>query len=128
MLSTMKKMNQANSDIHEYNREHVSESGQHRGEGISFSKLKARVSRAWGRDDDVIDVADYAILTVRTDFGIYQTGDCERYQADGQKADCPSTVVIYGAECRLEGHVRGIKGRLDEIEDGLHLRISDQDE
>ena len=128
MLSTMKKMNQANSDTHEDDREHVSESGQHRGEGISFSKLKARLSRAWGTHADVIDVADYSILRVRTDFGVYQTGDCERYQADGQKSECPSTAVIYGAACRIEGHVNGIKGRLDENEDGLHLRISDQEE
>ncbi len=124
----MKKMNQANSDIHGYNREQVSESGQHRGEGVSFNKFKAQLSRAWGARDDIINVADYSILTVRTDFGVYQTGDCERHQADGQKADCPSTAVIYGAACSIEGHVSGIKGRLDENEDGLHLRVSDQDE
>jgi hypothetical protein len=124
----MKKMNQANSNIHEHNRGHVSESNQRSGEGVSFSKLKAQFLQMRRTHSNMIDVADYAELTVRTDNGVYQPGDCERHHADSQEGDCSSTSVIYGAACRIEGHVCDIRGCLDENEDASQARISDREE
>lgn len=124
----MKKMNQANSNIHDNNRGHVSENNQRSGEGVSFSKLKAQFLDMYRSHSNMIDVADYAKLTVQTDNGVYQPGDCERYHADSQEGDCPSTSVIYGAACRIEGHVCDIRGCLDDDDDTSQARISDREE
>lgn len=128
MLRTMKKLNQANSNIHEHSRGHASESNRRSGEGVSFSKLKAQFLQMRRTHSNMIDVADYEELTVQTDNGVYQPGDCERYHADSQEGDCPSTSVVYGAACRIEGNVCEISGCLDENEDVSQARISDREE
>jgi len=128
MLTTMKKMNRDSYNIPEQNNGHVSESNQRPAGRVSFDKLKRQVVRAWGTHSDIIDVADYAKLTVRTDFGVYQAGDCGKHHADSEKSDHSSTAKLYGAECRFEGHVCDIKGFLDANEDALHLSVIERKE
>ena len=128
MITTMKKMNRDSYNIPGHNNGHVSESNQRSGERLSFNKLKRQVVRAWGTHSDMIDVADYAKMTVRTDHGVYQTGDCGKHHADSQKSDHSSTAKLYGAECRFEGQVCDIKGFFDENEDALQLRVIERKE
>jgi hypothetical protein len=124
----MKKMKPDTLSIHEQSSKHVIESDRHKGVGASFSKLKAHLLHFSKPQADMIDVTEYTKVTVRTDQGVYQPGDCKKRLADSQEPEDPSTTMLYGAGCRFEGHVGDIKGSLDENEDALQLRVIERKE
>jgi hypothetical protein len=119
----MKKLKPDTLSILELDSKHGSESRRYLGGGASLSKLKAHLLHFSKPQADMIDVTEYTKVTVRTDQGVYQPGDCKKRLSNSQEPEDPSTTMLYGAGCRFEGHVGDIKGSLDENEGELQLHV-----
>jgi hypothetical protein len=97
--------------INEQESGHVLELHQRRMKRVSIKELIAQVLGVLKHEHDVIDIARFSKVTVRTEYGVYDANECEKAHTGDEKCDRPPTL-LYSSGGHFEGYVCDIKGKI----------------